>query len=520
MDRIASECDAALADYRRGQPDQALARLEQLAIQLPSRARACYLQASILRDLDRHKEALIKCFESIEADPTLPDGWEIAAFLLIHHRKWTEASQMLAIAIQALPSNALIHAQYSLCLTKIGELALAYKEANQALDLQPDLPQGRIAKIEILWAAGYYDLAYKNSLLLEGNTTSGAATYSQGSSAFMIGEFAHGMKLLASVIDKDAHEVKLPLWDGQPALDQHLLLYSAQGFGDRIHFVRYIDFVRKKFKKITLLSPPALVRLIRDSFSDLPLAIEPKNGKDDITYLPSDVGVGIPDDATLCCPLTSLPDYLDGGFDPLASKVPYLRADMALSCVWNERLSRVTRPRIGLVWSSDSWYSNDPVALITFEILRPLIDAARTHIVSLQMGPKAQQAIDAGIYDSSPFIKDFADSAALIDQLDVLISLDSAPLHLAGALGKPVWMMSPFRSEWRWLIGREDSIWYPTLRLFRMEKPQDWDGVVSTLCVNLKRLLGGDTSVLQPAVWTGSPLQRNPLAIPLPGFRD
>jgi ADP-heptose:LPS heptosyltransferase len=114
-------------------------------------------------------------------------------------------------------------------------------------------------------------------------------------------------------------------------------------------------------------------------------------------------------------------------------------------------------------------------------MLRPLIALAGPHLVSLQLGPEAEKAAQDGVFDASPFIADFADTAALAGELDLLITHDSAPAHLAGALGKPAWTLLPAYPDWRWLAEREDSIWYPTMRLFRQPAPGDWDGMLAAV---------------------------------------
>ena len=203
-------------------------------------------------------------------------------------------------------------------------------------------------------------------------------------------------------------------------------------------------------------------------------------------------------------------------FDPLRERVPYLHADPALVAVWRERLAKVPHPRIGIVWSGNPRHTNDHKRSIARSVLEPLVKLAGAHLVSMQIGATDDPQI--GAFDAAPFMTDFADSAALLSELDLLITIDSGPAHLAGALGVPVWTLLPFNPDWRWLLGREDTLWYPTMRLFRQPKPGAWGDVLVDVCKETKKFLAGDKAVLQPKPWVGEALTRHPQALLLPGI--
>jgi ADP-heptose:LPS heptosyltransferase len=120
--------------------------------------------------------------------------------------------------------------------------------------------------------------------------------------------------------------------------------------------------------------------------------------------------------------------------------------------------------------------------------------------------------LSPALFDAAPLLKNFADTAAIIAELDLVIAVDTAIAHLAGAVGKPVWILLPFDSDWRWLLGREDSPWYPTARLFRQKQPRDWTPVIETVAIEAQKLIAGDDSVLQPPVWDRENLRQNPYA--------
>jgi hypothetical protein len=472
MNAFSPELDAALALWRQGQAGPALASVQQ----------------------------------AIKLDPSQPKPWEMAGYFLVNRKKWAEARQLLSIAVNLHPDHALLRSYYAIALAKTGETEFAYEQVSRALRLQPDMPEALLARIEILCDAGYYDLASQDSARLPERDMPETAAFCQGSTAFLTGDTTRGMRLLASVIKSGWRGKDLPEWNGEAARDKHVVLYNGQAFGDLIQFIRYVGIARQRAGKITLQAPRNFMRLIRDSFPDLAL-----DEAENLSNLQEDV--------SLRCALSSLANFGEGGFDPLADKVPYLHANPELAAAWRERLAHLPRPRIGLVWTSP-WQMNNPFRVVDFAALKPLVDVAGRHLVSLQMGPEAKQAAEAGLFDASPLIGDFADSAALMSELDLIITLDSAPAHLAGALGKPAWVFLPFNAEWRWLVGREDCIWYPTMRLFRQSRPQDWPEVFRNISSDAQSFLSGDACVLQPATWDGVALRRHPHALPLPGLAE
>lgn len=446
--------------------------------------------------------ALTHIMQVIRTHPDMPEAWELAGYFLVHRKKWHEACQLMAAAVTAFPDRAPLHAHYALALDKMGRLEQAYQHVLLALQKQPDMVEALLVKIEILFDAGYYDAALAESLKLHEKGLPETAAFCEGIGSFLTGNLSHGIKLLASVTKSGWRGKPLPEWDGQPAQDIHVILYNSQGFGDLIQFSRYLEKARQRVGQLSLLVPRSMERLMRDSFPDPPLVIE------------SDA-MDIPADITHRYSFMSLAALPDSEFSPLPEATPYLRANPALTASWREKLSVLPRPWIGVVWMSP-WQMNSPFRVVNFSELKPLIDLAGPHLVSLQMGPEAQQAVGAGLFDASPWIKDFADSAALVSELDLVITLDSAPAHLAGALGKPAWVFLPFSAEWRWLVEREDCIWYPAMRLFRQSQPQGWAEVFGKMSVDLQKFLAGDTQTLKPVSWNKPAPQRHPHPHPLP----
>jgi hypothetical protein len=191
-----------------------------------------------------------------------------------------------------------------------------------------------------------------------------------------------------------------------------------------------------------------------------------------------------------------------------------LQAPVTWQAPWRAYCANLPPPRIGLVWSGNPAHRNDHNRSLKPAQVAPLFQHLGPHLVSLQKG-SAASALPAGLCDAASHLDDFAALAGLIETLDLVISVDTAPAHLAGMLGKPVWILLPFLPDWRWLLGREDSPWYPTARLFRQEKPSSWPQVVARVMAEAERLIAGDQTVLTPQPWPKPALRQHPQAIAL-----
>lgn len=224
-------------------------------------------------------------------------------------------------------------------------------------------------------------------------------------------------------------------------------------------------------------------------------------------------------DFDLQCPLLSLPLAFETRLETIPSATPYLRApDQALKN-WQARLGPKTRPRIGLAWSGNPTHKNDHNRSISLRSLLPLLDIEAT-FVSLQKDVRADDAAAlkerSDILQFGDALKDFAETAALISQLDLVISVDTSVVHLAGALGKPVWVLLPFVPDWRWLLDRDDSPWYPTARLFRQSETRDWDGVIRRIHDALHDFVGNE----QPRIAVETERTQPPARQELPNLRQ
>ena len=266
-----------------------------------------------------------------------------------------------------------------------------------------------------------------------------------------------------------------PKWEGSPLEGKTILIHAEQGLGDTLQFVRYLPMVLQMGGKVIFECQPELIRLL-GSITHGCQVIELNKA-----LPPFDVQSF----------LLGLPRIFRTRLDSIPRQVPYLAADPDDIKVWQKRLEgNVTRLKVGLVWAGNPSHSDDRNRSIAVSRFAPLANVPNVDFISLQKGSAAPQAIDPdlgfSLLDLTPNLKDMADTAALISNLDLVIGVDTAMVHLAGALGKPVWVLLPFSPDWRWMLDRNDSPWYPTMRLFRQPVRKDWDSVIQQIAQALQ----------------------------------
>jgi hypothetical protein len=270
-----------------------------------------------------------------------------------------------------------------------------------------------------------------------------------------------------------------PRWEGGALDGRVLLVHAEQGFGDTLQFCRYAKRVEGR---VVLEVPSALVGLMQSMGGGVQVV-----AKGDV--LPA---------FDVHCPMMSLPVLIETAPDPVSNAAPYLHAAPERAADWQARLAELPGLRVGLVWAGGARPDQPTLGAVnrrrsmTLAALAPLSAIAGVRLVSLQKGGPAEEVSQAPsgmqIHDFTAELHDFSDTAALIEALDLVISVDTAVAHLAGGLGKPVWLMNRFDSCWRWLTERRDSPWYPTLVQYRQPAPGDWDSVVADVACDLAAL--------------------------------
>jgi hypothetical protein len=335
----------------------------------------------------------------------------------------------------------------------MGKVAEAEDACRRALLLAPD------------FAAAHWNLAL--NLLLQGRYTEGWQEYE--------------WRWRKPDFTSPCRHTDVPLWDGSPLQGRTIVLHAEQGFGDAIQFVRYAPLVARRGGAVVVECHPQLVQLMKT-----------------VEGVQAVVPFGAPLPPFSCqAPLLSLPRIFGTTLHTIPSRCPYLFASSEYRDKWTALIyAQSASLRIGLVWAGKSY--PDPLRSCRLADLAPLAVTDKVIFYSLQLGAGLEHSVSPPtgmrLIDLTAQIHDFADTAALIEQLDLVISIDTAVAHLAGALGKPIFTLLPFAPDWRWMLERSDSLWYPTMRVFRQGHQGDWGPVVTRvhsafdnlLCCNKK----------------------------------
>ncbi|WP_395454154.1 tetratricopeptide repeat protein (plasmid) [Azospirillum melinis] len=293
-----------------------------------------------------------------------------------------------------------------------------------------------------------------------------------------------------------------PRWTGEPPDGRRILLHGEQGLGDSLQFCRYVPLVAARGGRVILGVPAPLKRVL----AGLPGVERVVSGQ---------LGT---DDFDLHLPMLSLGEVFGTQMDTIPHRVPYLSAEPDLVARWGERLRGPAKDgdglKVGIVWAGSPTHGNDRNRSIGLAPFARLASIPGVSLVSIQKGPTEGQAANPPggfpLLNLSPDIKDFADTAAIMANLDLVVCVDTSVAHLAGALGVPVWVLVPFAPDWRWMLDREDSPWYPTMRLFRQERPQHWDDTIDRLeralreraaSLPLRQSGASDMPILAPVSW-------------------
>jgi len=375
------------------------------------------------------------------------DRANILGAALLETNQIDESITALRRAVQIKPDYAQAHNNLCSALYQRGQVTEATAAATRAVSLKPEFADAH-------WSLGLM-------LLAQGNFAQGWQEYE--------------WRWQRDNFTTPQRDFPQPRWDGQDLHGKTILLHAEQGLGDTLQFVRYAPMVAQKGGRVILECQRDLKRLL----SQLP-------GVDEIMTTSESLP---PFD--LHCPLMSLPSVFKTELASIPVAIPYLKSDPVLAAVWRSRLaSASTARRVGLVWAGSPLKRRDRNRSIMLAQFAPLASITNVVFHSLQKGEAGKQLPPKGLIlrDFGAELNDFADTAALLDCLDLIITVDTAVAHLAGAMGKQVWTLLPFAPDGRWLLNREDSPWYPTMRLFRQTRIGDW----ATPIYQVRDLLASD----------------------------
>jgi tetratricopeptide (TPR) repeat protein len=471
----------ALAE--QGQLTEAAASLKLALQHKPDYAEAHFNLANTLRELGRRDEALTSFYEALHYRPDYPEALNNLGLLLTEVSRPAEALILLRQALRLRPEFAEARNNLGLALAELGrfdEAIACYEDVlrqnPRAADTHTNLgsaykEQGRLEE-----AVACYDVALRLK-------PEAASTHWNRALAWLQqGDYARGWAEYEWRWRRPQarpRSFRQPLWDGTPLAGRTVLLWCEQGLGDAIQFVRYAPLVQERGGRVLLECPPPLRRLFEGLTGVERLLVE---GAD---LPPFDVHA----------PLMSLPYLCHTTRATIPASVPYLYADRARIERWRPRLP-VGKFRIGVVWQGNPQHKWDRHRSFPLHALAPLAAVPGVQLLSLQKGhgldvlqtepPRFPLMLLGDDLDAdAPFV----DTTALMTQLDLVVTADTAAAHLAGALGVPVWVALGVIADWRWLRGRDDTRWYPTMRLFRQRTLGDWDEIFARMAQGIARLV-------------------------------
>jgi tetratricopeptide (TPR) repeat protein len=412
----------------------------------PDNVKAHFFLGDLSQSAHDLPEAICRFQEAIRIKPDYLIAHNRLAICLADSDRFDEAIFWMSVAILKAPQSAETFCNYGNILRKARAFRQAVQMYRRAIELKPD------------WAEAHFNLGLVHLLL--GNFEEGWPEFE-----WRLRQFPpesgypnrHG----------------LPLWRGESLAKKTILVYDEQGFGDVFLFMRYLRQLKKAGARVVFETRPALISIFKsfphiDELVERRLSAYPKTACD------------------YCIPLASLPGRLGVRLTTISADTPYLHAAPELKARWVARMAKGAF-KIGVVWSGSK---TDPKRALDLEMLAPLSELEDICLYGLQKHPEdPAPATPPWIDNLGPELRDFSDTAATIANCDLILTIDTAVAHLAGAMAVPVWVLLPYITDWRWFLERGDSPWYPTMRLFRQQQQGQWTLPVCQVLVALKQLM-------------------------------
>ncbi len=410
--------------------------------------------AAVDRMERRHDSAEAHLRQALAIDSSNPTVHLVLAQVLLRRGRFSEAEHAARRAAEAMPEEAHVLDVYGNCLAALDRFADARACFDQALARDPD-------NAGIRWNRGLTRLA-------SGDVPAGWLDFEA-----RLQRPEHTRRWTGTTMRR---------WRGEPIAKSTVFLHAEQGLGDTLQFCRFIPKVAEAGARVVVEVPSVLAGLI----ARMP-------GVDRVVV----AGKERPSDVEWHCPIMSLPAVFGIGLDTVVPAMPYLTTDPTRSRQWRSRLEQETKeavPRVGLVWAGNPRMGDDALRSPRLPALTPVLSVPGLSFIGLQVGDGRadldQVSLPNGFLDLGGDLADFDDTAAVLETIDLLITSCTASAHLAGALGRPVWILLSAAPDWRWLRGRTDSPWYPSARLFRQRQAGDWTPVMADVADALAALVG------------------------------
>lgn len=459
---------------------EALASFNQAIELQPQMAEAHSNRVLSLMRLNRDEEALESAEQSILINPSLAETYLGMGVVLAKLLRFEEALSSFLKAISLRENYAEAYANRAGVLVSLGRLDEAESDLKKALGIEPNLSSAHnhlgILLSEHLQIDDALE-AFDRAIFLDSGADE--AHFNRALLLLLKGDLEEGFKgyewRWKGSMRQQARDLARPLWLGEsPLANKTLLVTVEQGFGDFIQYARFFPELAAQALDVTVEVPAPLLSLIQTMGTSCRWI---KAG----TSLPT---------TDFWCPLMSLPLALKKDLSTIPSKIPYIGIPPHYKALWAKKLGERDRPRIGLVWSGSAAHRHDWKRSIPLELFKGILDEPfEFHVLQKEFRAKDLALLRnfPEVQIHSDGLKDFADTAGLIEHMDLVISVDTSVAHLAGGLGRPVWLMVSYCPDFRWLINRSDSPWYPTMRLFRQNRPSDWGGVLDEVRKNLSQ---------------------------------
>jgi tetratricopeptide (TPR) repeat protein len=430
-----------------GKLDEAIINYQKATDIDPNFAGAHYNLGVVFQEKDQLNEAIAAYQKAIHLNPSYADAYHDLGYLLQMNGELDEAIRCYQKALEISPNLFDAYNNLGRAFQEQRKLDEAITSYQKALQINPD------------FADAHWNIALIN--LLKGNFIEGWKGY-------------EWRWRLEGVSQRNFSQ---PLWDGTDIQGCTILLHAEQGFGDTIQFIRYASLVAERGAKVIVECQKELSSLLRNV-----------GGVSEVIAK----GGQLPE-FDVHCPLLSLPLVFATTVQTIPATTPYLSTNSSSVKNWKDKIKRDdSKLRIGIIWSGNPKNIKLRYKSCSLNAFAPLAKLEGITFYSLQKGESAEQTKNPPegieLIDYTEEIEDFSDTAALIENLDLVISVDTAAAHLAGALGKPIWTLLPYAADWRWLINRDDSPWYPTMRLFRQPSFRDWKSVIERICIELQKI--------------------------------
>jgi tetratricopeptide (TPR) repeat protein len=474
---------ATLHDQK--QTDKALMSYDRAIALSPDYASAHVNRGATLHALGQSGEALRSFERALASEPDNVEALTNRGVALHDLARYDEALADHEQAIALRPGDAAALNNRGVTLHKLRRLEEALVSYEAALGSRPDYAEAFTNRGATLYNLMRFDEAsasYDQAIALRPDDAD--AHFFKGLSSLVTGDFEHGWigyewRRKAPSARITARHFSKPLWLGEDDIaGKTILLHSEQGFGDTIQFCRYAPLVAARGARVVIEVEEPLCQLMTDLSGTIQVTAK---------------GDPLPD-FDFQSPLPSLPLAFKTRLETIPSTAPYLHVPKRALEYWGALLGTRRSLRIGLAWAGNPKHVRDLERSMKLDDLLPLLDVDAT-FVSLQKEVRAGDAAaltSCGVLQFGQELEDFSDTAALISQLDLVISVDTSVAHLAGALGKPVWILLTHVPDWRWLLGRDHSPWYPSARLFRQREAREWASVIERVYEDLLEFTGNN----------------------------